>query len=158
MADSFVHLRVHTEYSVSEGAARVDAVVMRAADLEMPALGLADIGNMFGAVKFFEACRKRGIKPIIGCDAAVGGADTRMLLLCADNEGCGNLNRLLTRAYSENGGVIESDWLRQNNRGIIGLSGRQYWRDWAGAICWRYGNRHKFGGVVERCFWAIGFT
>ena len=124
MPHSFVHLRVHSEYSVAEGAARLSAggVIARAAELQMPALGLADLGNIFGAVKFFESCRQHGIKPIIGCDMPIGDKH-HMLLLCADNEGYRNLNRLLTRAYIENGGMIHPQWLQNDNRGLILLSG-----------------------------------
>ena len=127
MSDSFVHLRVHSEYSVSEGAARLSSggVIERAAELKMPALGLADLGNIFGAVKFFESCRRNGIKPIIGCEVPFGGRnDTyHMLLLCADDHGYRNMNHLLTRAYGENGGTLSPQWLEDDNRGLIILSG-----------------------------------
>lgn len=133
----FVHLRVHTEYSVSEGAARISdnvktekkraprCVIGRAAELGAAALGIADLGNMFGAVKFYQACRKQGIKPLVGCDAAVSenGKNSRMFLLCADNGGYRRLNVLLSRAYSKNGGAVKSEWLQEDNRGLIALSG-----------------------------------
>ena len=135
-AASYAHLRLHSEYSASEGAARLDAAVRRAADLDMPALALADFGNVFGAVKFYQACRSAGVKPIIGCDVAVGaparpdnafsntGGDcTHLLLLCADYGGYQNLNRLLTRAYHDNNGVIAREELAADNHGLILLSG-----------------------------------
>ncbi len=134
--NSFVHLRVHSEYSVSEGAARLspknknddDTVVRRAAELEMPALGLADLGNIFGAVKFFESCRGFGVKPVIGCETPLSGGEDggahHLLLLCADAGGYRNLNRLLTRAYDGNGGRVNPEWLRgEDNRGLLALSG-----------------------------------
>ena len=133
LRDSFVHLRVHSEYSVSEGAARLspknkkdktDTVICRAAELEMPALGLADTGNMFGAVKFFESCRAHGVKPLVGCETPIcGDAAHHLLLLCADSDGYRNMNRLLTRAYGENGGRVKAQWLQEDNRGLIALSG-----------------------------------
>lgn len=104
-----------------------DTVVRRAAELEMPALGLADLGNIFGAVKFFESCRAHGVKPVVGCEAPLSGGEGEahhLLLLCADAGGYRNLNRLLTRAYSGNGGRINPEWLRgEDNRGLIALSG-----------------------------------
>ena len=137
MQNPFVHLRVHTEYSVSEGAARIldgvktkeerppRCVISRAAELNAAALGIADLGNLFGAVKFYETCRKNGIKPLIGCEAPVseGGKTAHMLLFCADGEGYRCINRLLSRAYSENGGAVNAEWLAGDNRGLIALSG-----------------------------------
>ena len=143
--NAFVHLRVHSEYSVNEGAARLspqnknedDTVARRAAELGMPALGLADLGNMFGAVKFYESCRKQGIKPVIGCETPLSDdrkSKHHLLLLCADDEGYRNLNRLLTRAYGKNGGNINPRWLQDDNRGLIVLSG---------------GARGEIGGALE---------
>lgn len=123
---SFVHLRVHSEYSVSEGAARLSdgGVITRAAELGMPALGLADLGNLFGAVKFYESCRRHGVKPVIGCEIRINaGPAHHLLLFCADNQGYRTLNGLLTRAYADNNGVVEAPWLEENNRGLIVLSG-----------------------------------
>src|SRR5213592_4267199 len=67
-APSFVHLRLHTEYSIVDGSARVDDAVAAAAADGMPALAITDQSNLFGAIKFFEAARAHGIQPIIGCD------------------------------------------------------------------------------------------
>ncbi len=67
----FVHLHVHTQYSLLDGACRVDELVKKAASLEMPALGMTDHGNMFGAIHFYKACQKAKIKPIIGCEAYI---------------------------------------------------------------------------------------
>ena len=133
--DSFVHLRVHSEYSVSEGAARLSpkdkkdkdskagTIAYRAAELGMPALGLADLGNIFGAVKFYEACRDNGVKPIIGCEMPLTEGGAHLLLLCANADGYRRLNLMLTRAYAENGGKIAPQWLQDDNAGLIALSG-----------------------------------
>src|SRR6187402_3137371 len=67
-APRFVHLRLHTEYSIVDGIARVDDAVEAAAADGMPALAITDAGNLFGAIKFFEAARARGVQPVIGCD------------------------------------------------------------------------------------------
>ncbi|HEY8488976.1 MAG TPA: PHP domain-containing protein, partial [Thermaerobacter sp.] len=64
----FVHLHVHSEYSLLDGAARVGELAARAAELGMPALALTDHGVMYGAIDFYKACKKHGIKPIIGCE------------------------------------------------------------------------------------------
>ena len=101
---SFVHLRLHSEYSVTDGIVRVDTAVARAAEFGMPALGLTDLANLFGLVKFYLAARGKGIKPIIGCDIYLANeADPdrpyRMLLLCRSREGYLQLCRLLTAAY-----------------------------------------------------------
>ena len=130
MVDNFIHLRMHSEYSVTEGAARLSdgGVIDRAAELGMPALGLTDAGNTFGAIKFFLACRARGIKPIIGCEILVEDDQHPpyyLLALCANEEGYRNINQLLTRGYSNNNGVIKSAWLKERHQGIILLSGGQ---------------------------------
>ena len=65
---NFVHLHVHTEYSLLDGAARIDAVTKRAKELGMDAIAITDHGNMYGAVAFFDACKKTGIKAIIGTE------------------------------------------------------------------------------------------
>ncbi|MHB8917484.1 MAG: PHP domain-containing protein, partial [Desulfocucumaceae bacterium] len=68
---SFVHLHVHTEYSLLDGAARIKRVVKSAAEMGMPALAITDHGVMFGVVDFYKACKKEGIKPILGCEVYV---------------------------------------------------------------------------------------
>ncbi len=67
-APSFVHLRLHSEYSVTDGLVRIDDAVAKAAKDGMPALALTDLANVFGMVKFYKAARAKGVKPIIGCD------------------------------------------------------------------------------------------
>src|SRR5262245_60090862 len=67
----FVHLHLHTEYSLLDGASHIDKVVGRVAELGMQAVGITDHGNMFGAVAFYDACRAKGLKPILGCEIYV---------------------------------------------------------------------------------------
>ena len=69
--DSFVHLHVHTEYSMLDGAARLDALAQRTADLGMPAVAMTDHGNVFGAIEFYDKARKAGVRPILGIEAYV---------------------------------------------------------------------------------------
>ncbi len=111
-SSEFVHLHVHTQYSLLDGACRVEGLVNKAADLGMKALGMTDHGNMFGAIHFYQAAKKAGIKPIIGCEAYVapGGRAERnsdqkstahLLLLAKDNEGYSNLIKLVSAGYLE---------------------------------------------------------
>ncbi|MFY9416434.1 MAG: PHP domain-containing protein, partial [bacterium] len=67
----FIHLHVHTEYSLLDGASRIDDLVRKAASLEMPALAITDHGAMYGVVDFYKACKREGIKPILGCEVYV---------------------------------------------------------------------------------------
>ena len=128
----FIHLRLHTEYSVTDGLVRVDEAVKRARESGMPALGLSDLSNTFGWVKFYRAARGAGIKPIFGCDVWVTNAadrnrPSRLLLLVQHREGYRRLCDLLTRAYLENlhRGRAEVDpaWLAEGTDGLLALSG-----------------------------------
>ncbi len=124
MSDSFVHLHVHTEYSMLDGAARVGELVQAAAGQEMPAIAMTDHGNVFGAFDFYKQATKAGIKPIIGIEAYVapesrfnksrvkwadggeddvsgGGAYTHMTMLAENNVGLANLFRLSSLASLE---------------------------------------------------------
>src|SRR4051812_34756529 len=119
-AARFVHLRLHTEYSIVDGMARVDDAVAAAAGDGMPALAITDAGNLFGAVKFFEAARAHGVQPVIGCDLWVENPrhrDTphRITALCRDHAGYLALCALLTRAHAENHwrgrAMLKREWL-----------------------------------------------
>jgi len=130
-APRFVHLRLHTEYSIVDGMARVDDAVAAAATDAMPALAITDSANLFGAIKFYEAAREAGVQPIIGCDLWVTNernrdAPTRAPLLCRNHEGYLALCELLSRAYAENHwrgrAEVRREWLR-GARGLIALSG-----------------------------------
>ncbi|HET7731422.1 MAG TPA: DNA polymerase III subunit alpha [Usitatibacter sp.] len=130
-APRFVHLRLHTEYSVVDGMARVDDVVKVAAADGMPALAITDASNLFGAIKFFEAARAAGVQPIVGCDFWLTNernrdAPHRITLLCRNRAGYLNLCDLLTRAHAENHwrgrAEVRRDWLC-GREGLIALSG-----------------------------------
>ncbi len=130
---AFVHLRMHSEYSVSDGLLQPDAALERAQSMGMPALALTDAGNLFGLIKFYRAALARGVKPIAGADLALTQeADrdrtARMLLLCQSPAGFRRLSELITRAYRENQhrGVpqIRRDWLDgEGGEGLIALCG-----------------------------------
>jgi len=100
----YIHLRLHSEYSITDGIVRLDAAVARAAACGMPALALTDLANVFALVKFHSAARSKGIKPLFGCDVFIANeADAdrphRLLLLCRSQRGYLQLCELLSRAY-----------------------------------------------------------
>ena len=84
VADTFIHLRLHTEFSISDGLVTIGPLVKRLVDLEMPAVAVTDLANLFGLVKFYSSAQSAGIKPLGGCDVVVldeDGALTPMVLL-----------------------------------------------------------------------------
>jgi DNA polymerase-3 subunit alpha len=129
----FVHLHVHSEYSILDGACRIPELAARAAELEMPAVSLTDHGSLAGTVELYREAGKHGIKPIVGCEVYVTG-DRRvqkkgyahLTLLAESNEGYGNLIRLSSLGYLE-GYYYKPrvDWelLEQHRAGLIALSG-----------------------------------
>ena len=135
---SFVHLHLHTEYSLLDGACRIDALAERAKELGFGALAITDHGVMYGAVNFYRACRAAGIKPIIGCEVYVAprertgreyGVDNRyshLILLCKDETGYHNLSYLVSMGFIEGFYVKPRiDWqlLREHSEGLVCLSG-----------------------------------
>ena len=155
----FIHLRLHTEYSVTDGLVRVGEAVKRARESGMPALGLSDLSNTFGWVKFYRAARGAGIKPIFGCDVWVTNAadrnrPSRLLLLVQHREGYRRLCDLLTRAYLENlhRGRAEVDpaWLRRWHRRPAGAVGRRQRQRRAGDSRRQAGRRTRGGRSVGR--------
>ena len=132
-APRFVHLHVHSEYSIVDGIVRVDALADRCRELGMPAVALTDQNNVFALPKFYRAAQEAGIKPIVGVEVwvtpAAGVAERfRMVLLCQNRAGYRNLSQLLTMAYrfGQHGGIagIEEGWLHSDAvRGLLVLSG-----------------------------------
>ncbi|HKW79535.1 MAG TPA: DNA polymerase III subunit alpha [Casimicrobiaceae bacterium] len=129
---SFVHLRMHSEYSIVDGMVRIDDAVSAAVADRMPALALTDLGNVFGMVKFYRAARARGVKPIVGCDVwveheAARDAPQRLLLLCQSHEGYLRLADWLTRAHRTNQhrgrAELKREWFAEGSQGLIALSG-----------------------------------
>jgi len=131
----FVHLRLHTEFSVIDGTNRIDDIIKSATSDRQPALAITDLSNMFGAVKFYREGRKRGIKPIIGAEIWLEGLGkevsqmSRVLLLVQNHQGYLHLSELLARAWTQNGNkaqaAISLAWLTELNAGLICLSGAQ---------------------------------
>jgi DNA polymerase III subunit alpha len=133
---SFVHLRLHSEYSVVDGIVRLDDAIDAAAADRMPALALTDLSNMFGLIKFYSAARSRGLKPIAGCDVWIANDSDRdkphrMLLLCQSHAGYLLLCELLTRAYRTNRyrgrAELRKSWFSElGTEGLLALSGAHH--------------------------------
>lgn len=132
MTASFVHLRMHSEFSLSDGLLRVKSVVKRMRELDMPAIALTDRNNLYGLVKFQKAAFGAGIKPVYGADILWLGDEeepvTYTLTLLAQNPtGYKNLLKLISRAYQEGqdlrGPRLKQAWIKQHSDGLIALSG-----------------------------------
>ncbi|MCB1134145.1 MAG: PHP domain-containing protein, partial [Verrucomicrobiae bacterium] len=152
-ADPFIHLHLHTEYSLLDGAVRIKDLIGKAERCKMPAVAMTDHGNVFGAIDFYQAAKKSGVKPIIGCEAYLTPPGVRMTdrktaieeaagangngakrkkrnshltLLAETNEGWANLVKLISKAHLE--GMyykprIDKECLAEHAKGLIGLSG-----------------------------------
>src|SRR5215831_1470403 len=129
---AFVHLRLHSEFSITDGIVRIDEAVERAAADGMPALAITDLANVFGMVKFYKAARAAGVKPVIGCDAWISNESDRdkphrLLLLAQSRGGYLRLSELLTRAWLENQhrgrAEMRKSWFADGSTGLIALSG-----------------------------------
>ena len=132
MSSSFVHLHLHTEFSLIDGTVRVKPLMRAAAAADMPAIAITDQGNLFGMVKFYRAAIEAGIKPIIGADLRIAHpTDTTahhvMTFLCADTQGYSALTRLITASYLDGQAsglpVVSREWLTRWSEGLIVLSG-----------------------------------
>ena len=132
MSAKFVHLRLHSEYSLVDGLVRIKPLAAKVASLDMPAVALTDFNNFFGLVKFYKAAQGAGVKPILGAEVLVldesgEGALTQLVLLIMDNVGYKNLTCLISKAYQEGQRqsvpTIRLDWLAEFGDGLIALSG-----------------------------------
>ncbi|PLP90537.1 DNA polymerase III subunit alpha [Pseudomonas sp. FFUP_PS_473] len=131
MSASFVHLRLHTEYSLVDGLVRIKPLVKALAGMNMPAVAVTDQSNMCSLVKFYKAAMGAGVKPICGADLWLASADpdaplARICFLAMDVQGYRNLTELISRGWMDgqrNGLVIiERDWIAQASEGLIALS------------------------------------
>src|ERR1043166_2667657 len=132
----FVHLHLHTDYSLLDGACEMTRLMNRARELKHTSVAITDHGNLFGAVKFHEAAMKRGLKPIIGCEVYVAPTNrfdktqdadrpNHLVLLCENERGYRNLVKLASAAYTEGFYYkprIDKDLLARHSDGLIGLS------------------------------------
>ena len=134
-SDQFVHLHLHTEYSLLDGAVRMQALMQKAAEMKMPAVAITDHGNLYGAIEFYQAGLAAGVKPIIGVEAYVApGAITdrptsqrdaanHFTLLAKNETGYKNLVRLMSTAHLEGMHYkprIDKELLARHSEGLIG--------------------------------------
>ena len=134
MKTSFVHLHLHTEYSLADGTVRIPELVATTAEMGQPAVAITDIANIYGMVKFYQAALARGVKPIFGVDAWIANPEKpsspyKLVLLVKDSTGYRNICEILTRAYREGQHserpCISREWLRSHSGGLIALSAAQ---------------------------------
>lgn len=132
MSATFVHLRLHSEYSLVDGLVKLKPLAKKMAEMTMPAVALTDFNNFFGLVKFYKAMQSVGVKPIAGADVLIAdneseSAPTQLVLLVLDQIGYQNLTKLISKAYSEGQRqglpIINRAWLSQYSEGLIALSG-----------------------------------
>ena len=136
--DSFVHLHLHTEYSLLDGAIRMKELMKQAAEFKMPAVAITDHGNLFGAIEFYQEATRAGVKPIIGCEAYIApgshkdrpasrrDAAYHFTLLAENETGYRNLVKLVTAAHLDGfhyAPRIDKELLSAHSAGLIGLSG-----------------------------------
>jgi DNA polymerase-3 subunit alpha len=136
--DSFVHLHLHTEYSLLDGSIRMKELIKKAAEFEMPAVAITDHGNLFGAIEFYQAAQRAGVKPIIGCEVYVAPGSHKdrppsrresayhFTLLAENENGYRNLVKLVTAAHLDGFHYvprIDKEMLAARSEGLIGLSG-----------------------------------
>jgi DNA polymerase III subunit alpha len=136
MMSSFVHLHLHSGFSLLDGACDHDTLAKTAAKYKMPAVAVTDHGNLFGAIGFYEAAKKAGVKPIIGCEMYVSktsrhdrdpanGRPNHLIVLCENERGYRNLVKLVSKGYLEGFYYkprIDKELLREHSEGLIGLS------------------------------------
>ncbi|MDS4032271.1 MAG: PHP domain-containing protein, partial [Candidatus Contendobacter sp.] len=129
MTARFVHLRLHTEYSLVDGLIRIKSLVRQVAAAGMPAVAVTDVSNLFALIKFYRAALGAGIKPIVGVEAWVRRQDepARLVLLCQNLTGYHSLTRLVSRGFLEGQQrgipILDRAWLTGNTDGLIALSG-----------------------------------
>ena len=135
MSSPFIHLRVHSDFSMMDGLNKVKPILGKVSALEMPAVAITDQMNMCGLVKFYSEAHNLGIKPIIGTDFWVtndifGDEPFRLTLLAMNNEGYKNITILISKAYLRghlsHRAVIDQEWLAEHSEGVIVLSGAQH--------------------------------
>jgi len=135
MTPTFVHLHLHTEYSLVDGLVRIKPLAKQVAEMGMPAVAVTDQSNLFALVKFYRAALAAGVKPIVGADLWIHNEEEhsqplRLLLLCRDNRGYLNLSELISRSYLEGQQrgipILRREWLEGMSDGLIALSGGRH--------------------------------
>lgn len=161
MSKTFVHLHVHSEYSLVDSTLRLKSMVRRARKAGMPAIALTDQFNLFALVKFYKAAVAEGLKPIVGADVQLSNPDdpdhpSRLVLLCQNRAGYLNLCQLLSRGYldGQHLGIpyLQRSWLREHSEGLIVLSGGR-----EGDIGQALLNRHRNRATTLLTNWQRDF-
>ena len=129
----FVHLRLHTEFSVVDGTCRIDDVLKAAQADGQPALAITDLNNLFGGLKFYKSARSKGVKPVLGAELVMqpqgDEGESRLLVLVQNHQGYLNLSEILARAWTQPLGKTQTQaqvawaWLQELHAGLIVLSG-----------------------------------
>ncbi|MGH1427121.1 MAG: DNA polymerase III subunit alpha [Arenicella sp.] len=132
MPENFVHLRLHSEYSLANGIVRIPALIDRCAEMGMPSVALTDLTNFYGLVKFFKKTKVQGLKPVFGVDLWIENLEKPaepfpLCLLVQNAEGYKNACVLISKSYQQgqdfNKAITKREWLKQNSGGLIALSG-----------------------------------
>ena len=130
--NQFVHLHLHTEYSIKDSVLRIPALFEKAQAMQFPAVAISDVNNLFAVIKFYTQALEHGIKPIIGCELSIHAdatapAGDQCVVLCLNEQGYRNLTRLVSTAYLENhkdtGVAVKREALERYNEGLLILSG-----------------------------------
>src|SRR6185437_2045341 len=134
MDPKYIHLRIHTEYSLSDGLVQIQPLIEKCVESHMPAVAVTDQSNVFGVVKFYQEAMNAGIKPIIGADIWLENTKNtknpfRLTLFCQHHQGYLHLLELISRSYTQGQmhgkAIIKYEWLTELAEGLIILSGAE---------------------------------
>lgn len=133
--NNFVHLHLHSEYSLLDGSTRISLLPKRVKDLGMDAVALTDHGNMYGAIAFYKACKDAGVKPILGCEVYISEKDMtvkdrtnkryHLILLAENNEGFKNIMKIVSTGYVDGYYYkprVDKEVLKKYSKGVIATS------------------------------------
>ena len=135
MKNNFIHLHLHSEYSISDSLIRVNDLINKVSDIEAPSVSITDHNNIFSLVKFYKSAIKKGVKPIIGIEIDLKDSENsnecfRVVLLCKNMIGFKNLSNLITNSYvnldNDNKFIVLKSDLAKKSDGLIALSGSIY--------------------------------
>ena len=162
MQPRFIHLRVHTEFSLIDGLVKIKPLVKKLTDLNMPAVAVTDHVNLFGLVKMYKTATSQGIKPIAGADVLIFNSDEpdnpfRLTFLASNHAGYVTLTELVSQAYqhgqSKDGvPMLKREWIEQNNNGLIVLSGAMQGDVGKALVADKKNDAHLFASYLQNLF------